>query len=152
MKISSKSEYGTRAMLDLALNFNKGAVLMKDVAKRQQITFKYLGQLFLLLKAKGLISGKRGSLGGYTLAKNPKEITLLEIFETLEGPISIQNCSSQNHYCNNDGFCVTTHIWSETKDLISHFFKNITLDDLVTRYHEKRSYNCIGKNKIIRSL
>ena len=81
MKLSTKSEYGTRAMLDLALRYNSGPVLMRDISTRQSVTFKYLGQLFLLLKTSGLVKAQRGAHGGYCLSRAPKDITLLEIFE-----------------------------------------------------------------------
>jgi Rrf2 family protein len=134
MKISTKSEYGTLAMLDLAIHYKDSPIHMKDISERQNITFKYLGQLFLLLKNRGLIYGLRGANGGYQLSRAPKSITLLEIFEALEGPISITECTTNQNFCTKSDACVTRGIWKDTRNLIYNFFKGITLQDLVDKH------------------
>jgi len=146
MKLSTKSEYGTRAMLDLAIHQKNEPVLMRDISERQNITFKYLGQLFLLLKNSGLIRGHRGASGGYTLTRPPDEITLLEIFESLEGPISLTECTINKMCCPKTENCITHDIWSDTRDMISSFFKSITLKDLVNKYKAKNCPVCSKKD------
>jgi Rrf2 family protein len=142
MKISTKSEYGLRAMIDLALSFEKNPVLLKDISKKQDISFKYLGQLFLLLKNSGLIKGQRGSKGGYSLNRNPAHITLLEIFEALEGPLSLTECDSNDSCCSKTFSCVTHDIWKQTKNMIHDFFKDITLEKLAIMHKEKMKSSC----------
>ena len=142
MKLSTKSEYGTRAMIDLALHSGSGPVLMKNISERQHIAFKYLGQLFLLLKNSGLIRGQRGSHGGYTLLRRPDNITLLQIFESLEGPLSLTDCVTDSTMCPNTENCVTREVWKKTHDLIKNFFAGITLKDLVDNYEKKRNAGC----------
>jgi Rrf2 family protein len=137
MRLSTKSEYGTRAMLDLAVRYKDGPVLMKNISKRQDITFKYLGQIFLLLKKKGLIVGQRGSNGGYQLSRPPKDITLLEIFETLEGPLDLIECATDASLCTKSHNCVTHDIWKNTRNLILDYFSSLTLEDLVEKYLKK---------------
>lgn len=129
-------------MLDLAINSNNGPVLMKDISRRQNITFKYLGQLFLLLKNSGLIKGQRGASGGYTLCRDPKDMTLLEIVECLEGPISFTDCAADVSICPKSNTCVTHDIWRQTRSMIHNYFSSITLEDLVQRYNEKRKNSC----------
>jgi len=142
MKISTKSEYGLRAMIDLALEFDKGHVLLRDISEKQDISFKYLGQLFLLLKNSGLIKGQRGAKGGYSLNRNPKDITLLEIFESLEGPLSLTQCDTNDSCCSKTKSCVTHDIWKTTKEMIYDFFKGITLEKLVKMHKEKIKSPC----------
>ena len=81
MLFSTKGRYGTRAMLDLALNYGKGPISLKSVAKRQEISEKYLDQLVISLKTIGLVRSTRGARGGYVLARPPAQIKLSEVYE-----------------------------------------------------------------------
>ena len=90
MKISSKGDYGLRALVDLAQRYEAGApVQVKDIARRQLIPEEYLGQLMVGLRRAGLVHSVRGAAGGYLLARPPAEITVAQVLETLEGPLAL---------------------------------------------------------------
>ena len=79
MKISTRARYGTRALLDLAMNYGKGKVMVKDIARRQQVSPRYLEQLLFTLKLAGMVKSVRGTGGGFILAKSPQEIKIIDI-------------------------------------------------------------------------
>ena len=85
MKISTKGRYGIRALIDLAINMNVENVTIKTISERQKISERYLEQIFSLLRKGGIIVGRKGAQGGYSLSKKPDEYTILEILRILEG-------------------------------------------------------------------
>ena len=131
MRLSTKGRYGTRLMLELALYYDRGSVLLKDIARRQQISPGYLEQLLPLLKAAGLINSNRGAHGGYRLAKAPSKITLKEIIRALEGSITPVECVDVPSVCGRVKFCVTRDIWKRLREKISETLSSITLSDIV---------------------
>ncbi len=76
MRLSTRARYGTRLVLELTLNFDRGTIFLKDITKKEEISEKYLSHLVIPLRASGLISSSRGAHGGYKLAKSPSQITL----------------------------------------------------------------------------
>ena len=130
MKISTKGRYGMRAMVDLAIHNGEGPVLLKDIAKRQQLSERYLEQLVLSLKAAGLVRSIRGAHGGFMLAKAPNEINLSQIFQVLEGPLGLVECVDDPTSCSRVDFCVTRDVWQELKDGIISILDSKTLQDL----------------------
>ena len=84
MKISTKGRYGIKALIDLVMNSENESVTLKTISKRQNISERYLEQIFSALRKSGIIIGRKGAQGGYTLAKDPKEITISEILRVLE--------------------------------------------------------------------
>jgi len=137
MKLSTRGQYGTRALLDLALYGGKGSVLLKDIAQRQQISLPYLEHLVTPLIAAGVVRSKRGSHGGIQLAKPPREIKLSEIIRLVEGSIAPVECVTDPKYCSRSSVCVTREIWDELKRAIDGVLESITLQDLVERQKEK---------------
>ncbi len=131
MRLSTRSRYGTRLMLDLALNYHKGNVFLKDVASAEDISEKYLSHLVIPLKANGLISSSRGAHGGYRLAKDPSLITIKDIVQTLEGNLSPVECIKNPSVCRRVSGCVTRDVWEKLDDKISDTLSSITLKDLV---------------------
>ncbi|MBD3183501.1 Rrf2 family transcriptional regulator [Candidatus Poribacteria bacterium] len=131
MKLSTRARYGARLMLDLAIHYNKGQQLLKDIAQRQSVSDKYLWQLINPLKVAGLVSSTRGAHGGYNLAKKPSDITLREIIETLEGPLCIVECVDNPEICDKAEECVTIGIWEEASNRLKEFFESISLQDMV---------------------
>ncbi len=115
MKLSTRAQYGTRALLDLALHKGEGPVLLRDIAQRQQISPMYLEHLITPLVAAGIIRSTRGARGGVWLAKSPQEIKLSEVIGLLEGSIAPVECVSDPKYCSRSELCVTRDIWSEPK-------------------------------------
>jgi Rrf2 family cysteine metabolism transcriptional repressor len=137
MKISTKIRYGTRAMLELASHYGGGPVELKEIAKKENISLKYLEQVIIPLRTAGLVKSVRGSKGGYSLAKPPSEICVNDLIEILEGPINLVECLNDPKTCQKSPICVTRDIWREVSDTINGIFHSITLQDMVNRRREK---------------
>jgi Rrf2 family protein len=137
MKISTKIRYGARAMLELASRYGEGPIDLKEIARKEDISLKYLEQVINPLRAAGLVKSIRGSKGGYSLAKPPSEICLYDVVETLEGAVNLVECLHDSKACHKAAFCVTRDIWKEVSDAISQIFYSITLEDMVNRRKEK---------------
>jgi len=133
MKLSTKGRYATRAMLDLALHSGKGPVLIKDISQREEISKRYLEQLFLPLKAAGLVRSIRGARGGFTLARPPSQIKLSEIIRVMEGSTSPAECIDDAGICSRTDSCVTREVWAEMKRALDKVLESTTLHDLVER-------------------
>lgn len=140
MKLSTKGRYGARLMLDLALHYGQGSVLLKDVAEHQEISEKYLGHLIPPLKAAGLINSTRGAHGGYILARSPQEITLAEVIQAVEGGMELVECVTAPSVCNRVDFCVTRDIWCLVGGKMRETLGSITLQDMVDRQRQKLKF------------
>jgi len=138
IRISTKIRYGTRAMLDLGLNYGRGLILLKDIAKRQEISVGYLEQIIPSLKAAGLVNSSRGAHGGYALAKDPADIILKEIISALEGSFSLTECINDPDSCERADFCITRDLWDDLGGLIDDFLLSITLQQLIDKYRIKQ--------------
>ena len=121
-------------MLELALHFGEGPVLLKDIAKRQTISEKYLWHLINPLKTMGLIKSIRGAHGGYVLAKEPSEINLCDILRILEGSLGLVDCVDNPAACDRSESCITREIWSETSKNMSRTLESVTLEKMVERH------------------
>jgi len=141
MKISTKIRYGARAMLELASHYGEGPIELKEIAKKEDISLKYLEQVINPLRAAGLVKSIRGSKGGYSLAKPPSQICLYDVVETLEGALNLVECLHDSKACQKIPLCVTRDIWKEVSDAISKIFYSVTLEDMVTRKKEKEGRN-----------
>jgi len=137
MKLSTKGRYAMRAMLNLALHYGEGPILLKEVAKRERISERYLEQIILPLKAAGLVNSTRGARGGFILAKPPSQIRLIEVMQVSEGLIALVECVSDPEVCSHASVCVTRDIWSEMKKAMNGILESTTLQDLVERQREK---------------
>jgi len=137
MSFSTRGRYGTRAMLELALNYGKGPVPLKDVAKRQEISQKYLDQLVMSLKMIGLVRSIRGARGGYVLARSPAQIKLSEVIRALDGPILSVDCLDDLSACNRVSFCAVREVWEEARQAINNVLESTTLQDLADRQRRK---------------
>lgn len=137
MKLSTKGRYGTRAMLDLAFHYGDGPILLKDVARRQDVSERYLEHVVTPLKVAGLLTSVRGAGGGFTLAKPPSQIKLSEIIQAVEGSIAPVDCVDDPKLCPRADFCVTRDIWTELKEAMNGVLESTTLQDLVERQREK---------------
>jgi len=144
MRITTKSRYGTRLIIDLALNSQNGPVKLNDISKRQGISLKYLEKLIKKLKETGFVKSIRGPKGGYMLAKPVKSISVGDIVKTLEGSVSITDCSDKENscgVCNRAGECITQWIWLETSEAMFKKLDSFKLDKLV-----KASFKYPGSN------
>ncbi len=139
MKISTKARYGLRAMLELALHYGQGPVMMQSIADNQGVSRKYLDTIFTSLKNAGLVHSRRGIGGGHVLTRDPEKVQVGEILRAIEGPISLVDCVSDPKLCDRSHRCVTRDVWSEVSDAIEKVLDNITLAELVRKHAGKGS-------------
>jgi Rrf2 family protein len=133
MKLSTKSRYGTRLLLDMAQHYDQGPIQLGDIAKRQEISLKYLEQIIIPLKKAHFIETVRGPKGGHILARPPAEITLAEIVSLLEESVSLVKCTEHAEICQRAETCPTRLIWKEVAQAMFGLLKSITLADLVEK-------------------
>lgn len=140
MKLSTRGEYGLRAMFDLAQHYGEGPIPIKSVAERQDISEHYLEQLIAALRKAGLVKSVRGAQGGYTLSREPEEITVGDIIRVLEGPIAPVDClnAGEGESCERAETCVTKGIWEKVRDSISDVLDSFTLADMVAKASQMR--------------
>ncbi len=138
MKLSTKGRYGVRLMFDLALHYGQGAVALKEVAKRQGISEKYLWHLIPPLKNAGLVNATRGSHGGYVLAKPPQGINLKDILSVLEGPIYLVECTKDSSVCDRSGMCITRDVWAEVTERMLEALESFTLERMVEKQRQQQ--------------
>jgi Rrf2 family protein len=123
MNLTTKGEYASRAVLDLALRYEQGPAKIEEIARRQHIPKKYLEQVLLALKSAGLVYSVRGRDGGYQLARPPEEITLGEIIRATDGPLAPISCVSQTAYrpctCPDETTCALRMVWLEVRNAIA---------------------------------
>lgn len=139
MKLSTRTRYGMRAILELARHYGKGPLQTRAIAKQEDISGKYLEQLMATLKSAGFVRSVRGSKGGYMLAKAPNQIRLNEVFNCLEGPVATVECVEDEDYCERVADCVTRGVWSQVQQAITNVLQSITLQDLVERARDKQA-------------
>ncbi len=144
MKISTKGRYGIRLMLSLAINYGKGTLPLKSIAKEQDISEKYLEQIINPLTKANLVKSFRGAQGGYTLARDPKEISVGEILYVLEGSLSPVACVD-TRTCPNSDHCVSLSLWKRMKDALDDVVDNTTLDSMASEYLEKEAGKRVKK-------
>ena len=137
MKISTKGRYALRLMLDLAINNTGEYISIKSIAARQEISEKYLEQIITQLNRAGFVRSVRGAQGGYMLSKAPSEYTVGMILRQMEGSLAPVSCAEAEEACDRTSGCVTLEVWQKIQKAVDDVVDNITLEDLVTRYHEK---------------
>ena len=133
MKLSTRGRYGTRALLDLALHWGEGPVLLKDIARRQQISRQYLENLIIPLTAGGIVRCIRGHKGGVWLVQSPEEIRLSQVVQLLEGSIEPVDCISHPEICERSELCATRDIWVKLQQAMNEVLESTTLRDLLNR-------------------
>ena len=140
MKLGTKTRYSTRAMLDLALNYDNGTrmVSAREIAENQEVSPKYLEALLAALRSAGLVRSARGTEGGYTLARPPAEINLRQIYQVFEGTEGFVECTTDPEYCNRTDGCVTQEVWAQMYDACMEILESTTLEDLARRAKVKR--------------
>ncbi|MBW8016877.1 MAG: Rrf2 family transcriptional regulator [Planctomycetes bacterium] len=133
MKLSTRSRYGLRAVLELAIDYGNKPMQIKTIAEREDISNKYLEQLMSTLKAYGLVRSIRGPKGGYLLAKAPVDIKVSEVFTALEGPMITVECVDHPEFCVRCTDCVTRQVWADIQSAMMNVLESQTLQDLVDR-------------------
>lgn len=131
MKISTKGRYALRVMIDLALNSNENFIALKEIAKRQDITVKYLEQIVALLNKAGFLETARGNAGGYKLAKEPKDYIVGDILRATEGDLAPIICLTEDGACQRKQICKTYSFWKGLDDVINDYIDSKTLEDLL---------------------
>ncbi len=131
MKLSTRSRYGTRLMLDMAQHYDQGPVNLANIAKRQGISLKYLEQIIIPLKKAHYVESVRGPKGGHILAKPPQEITVGEVVALLEEGTTLVECSKSPEVCERSRICPTRQLWKEAAQAMFDKLQSITLADLV---------------------
>lgn len=138
MKISTKGRYALRLMMDLAENNTGSPISLKDVAKRQDISDKYLEQIISILNKAGYVRSVRGAQGGYMLKMEPQNYTVGMILRQTEGSLAPVACIEDDEIaCDRQQQCVTSIVYKKINDAISGVVDNITLQDLVDWQNEK---------------
>ena len=143
MKLSTKTRYGTRMILDMAQHFGQNAIQLGEIASRQDISLKYLEQIIRPLKEAGYIKSFRGAKGGHILSKPPGEITVGEIVAVLEGGDTLIRCDKDPDDCERVDSCLTRYLWREAAMAMFQRLSAITFADLLTLDKD------VCKNKVI---
>ena len=133
MKLSTRGEYASQAILDLALHQHEEPVKIREIAARQEIPLKYLENILLTLQRAGIARSKRGPRGGYYLARPPEAITVGEVIRAMDGPLAPIHCVSVSAYeeCPRRSVCGLKWVWQEVRDAIADILDNTTFADVV---------------------
>lgn len=131
MKLSTRTRYGMRAILELAESYGNGALRLKTIAGHQELSVKYLEQLMAILKSAGIVRSVRGPRGGYILAKPPGQIRVSECFICLEGPVITTECVEDDSFCTRAEDCVTRQVWTQIQKAVMEVLDSMTLQNLV---------------------
>jgi Rrf2 family protein len=138
MKVSTKGDYGVRALIDLALHEGEGPVQRVDIARRRQIPESYLDQLLAQLRRAGFVSSTRGPGGGHELAMAPADICLLHVLEALEGSLAPLGClGDESSEDDHDPLCGQQWVWREIYDEMRRRLATVGLDELTERERER---------------
>lgn len=136
MKISTKGRYGLKAMIDIALYSLSENVTLKSVSERENISEKYLEQIFSALRKNGLVNSKKGAQGGYTLSDSMSKITVGDILRALEGDLLVvQEEEAEKDIMDR---CIQKNLWDKLNNSINSIVDSITLEDLVYEYNIER--------------
>lgn len=132
MKISTKGRYAVRLMLDIAEHSNGENISLKDIAKRQNISLKYLEQIVNSLSKSGYLRSQRGAQGGYKMTKKPEEYTIGDILRVTEGKMAPVDClEDEVNMCPRADLCPTIKFWSGLYDVINEYMDSVTIKDLM---------------------
>lgn len=130
MRLTTKGRYAVTAMLDLALNADKGPICLADISRRQEISLPYLEQLFARLRRAELVKSVRGPGGGYLLALPAGEISVSRVIDAVDESVDATRCQGLSD-CQQGDTCLTHHLWCDLSEQIRGFLSGITLGQLV---------------------
>jgi Rrf2 family protein len=134
MRVSSKGDYGLRALTELAHRYGDGRpVQSAEIAARQRVPESYLEQLLTTLRRAGFIRSVRGPQGGHALIRAPRDIRVAEVVEALEGPLVPMDCLDEASNCAKSGGCAQTEMWAAVRDAVLGVLNNVTIADLAER-------------------
>ncbi|HAM51610.1 MAG TPA: transcriptional regulator [Nitrospiraceae bacterium] len=133
LRLSTKGQYGVRAMFEIARSYPDNPVTIKEISERQDVSIAYLEQILNKLRRSGLVKSVKGPGGGYLLTKKPGDISIASILKELEGPVAITSCLNPEEGCSRVEGCVTHLLWKSLGANIEAFLETITLYDLLER-------------------
>lgn len=142
MRVSTKGRYATRIMIYLAIHGKTNPVRKKAVAKAEGLSADYVEQILTKLKTANLVRSQRGKHGGFVLAKDAADITVNNIIEATEGPITLVDCASEK--CGRSSYCVSSKIWNEASIAINAIFSKYTLAELAKKAEAKNAANILS--------
>jgi len=131
MRLTTKGRFAVTAMIDLGLRQSSGPVALAAISQRQQISLSYLEQLFGKLRRNELVESTRGPGGGYTLARNPSEITVAEIISSVDEPMDATHCAGKENCLGEGTRCMTHDLWASLNTKMIEFLSSVTLQKLV---------------------
>lgn len=131
MKFSTKTRYGLRAMLEIALCKSENGIYQKNIAENQGISYKYLDHIITALKVSGLVTKAAGRKSGYLLTRKPSEITIYDIHNSFEPGVCVVDCISKNYSCKRKDTCASKGFWGQLNNQIIEYLKSTTLQDLM---------------------
>lgn len=132
MRLTTKGRYAVTAMLDLALHYEQGPIVLADIAGRQGISLSYLEQLFVRLRRGGLVKSARGPGGGYRLGRPMEEISVAEVIRAVDETVDATRCGGRQN-CHGEQRCLTHDLWEDLSHQIETFLAHISLGQLVAR-------------------
>jgi Rrf2 family cysteine metabolism transcriptional repressor len=135
MRLSTKGEYASRAMLELSRRYQEGPVHSREISKAQDIPQRFLEQILLLLKRAGYLKSRKGQKGGYVLAKPPAEINVAEVIRVMDGPLAPIDCVSvmAHEACPMEATCGLRWLWKDVRDAVAEILEQTTFADLVSK-------------------
>lgn len=141
MRLSTKGEYASRAMLELALHYPGGPIHIRDISAAQDIPERFLEQILLLLKRAGYLKSRKGPNGGYYLARDPSLITVAEVIRVMDGPLAPIDCVSVTAHeaCPRENFCGLKWLWQEVRDSVAAILERTTFRNLAERTETEKN-------------
>ncbi len=136
MKLSTRARYGLRAMVDLAEHGGGTPLMMRAIAEQQNLSKRYLDNIFATLRQAGIVHSVRGASGGYRLARPAEQIRVDEVVTALEGELELVHCEEHADDCARYGHCVTSEVWHTASVALREALASLTLADLVARQAE----------------
>jgi Rrf2 family protein len=133
MKFNTKTRYGLRTMIEVAMQGTERGVFQKEISERQEISFKYLDQIIASLKASGLIANSDGRMSGYILTREPGEISVYDIYKAFEHELRIIDCLDGEGNCKRESKCATREFWKDLNNLIVEYLDSTSLKDLAEK-------------------
>jgi len=133
VKVSTKGDYGVRALIELARRYGEGPIQSAEIAARQHIPEPYLDQILTTLRRAGFIRSTRGPQGGHALIREPGELNLREVIEALEGSLNPIDCLSESSACSRSGGCAQRSVWEEVRDATCQILERTSIADLAAR-------------------
>jgi Rrf2 family protein len=135
MRLSTKGEYASRAMLELSVRYAEGALHIRDISAAQGIPERFLEQILLQLKRAGYLRSRKGPKGGYFLAKPPSRISVAEVIRVMDGPLAPIDCVSVTAHdpCPRESYCGLKGLWKEVRDAVAEILERTTFEDMAER-------------------